>query len=365
MNKIAILSAGSDAPGMNAAIRAIVYYALGHGLKPYGVRDGFEGLADDRFIPLTLRSVDMTVHLSGSILGCNRFADFAKEDVQKKALEYLKGMEIDAVIVLGGDGTLRAAGVLEQLGIPTLGVIATINNDVVETDTSIGFDTAANNAVRLIDGLRPTARAQQRAFLVEVMGGHCGYLALAVGLATGADIVVTPEFPASVNSIAERLLETYQKTRPYGLIIVAEGAAENADQLAAQFATHNYLTGFDVRVLRLGHLLRGGAPSAYDRLLATKLGCAAVDYLRQGKHGIALIVRNNTVDSIPLKEIHAASGRTDGRIVELARLFQDTNLTFSAVPRQRTGESVHVQIVTAPSPSAAPAAASNISKSNT
>src|SRR5579884_3022573 len=243
MTRIAVLTSGGDAPGMNAAIRAVTRSALGRGWEVYGVRNGFAGLIAGRFELLNARSVGGIIQVGGTFLGSTRCIEFTTESGRGKAIRQLETKNIDAVIVIGGNGSQAGAYSLFRMGIRVVGVASTIDNDLCGCDVSIGVDTALNIALECIDRLKTTASSHQRAFLVEVMGRHCGYLALAAGIAGGAEVIVIPEIETTPEQVAQTLRAAYERGKAHAIAVVAEGAPYNAEKLVAYFRQHQERIG--------------------------------------------------------------------------------------------------------------------------
>ena len=272
MRRIAVLTSGGDASGMNAAIRAVVRTGLSLGCEVFGVRNGFAGLIAGNFEPLGARDVGGIIQRGGTILGTARCEEFKAEEGRLKALRALREREIDGLIVIGGNGSQTGALLLSRAGFPVVGVASTIDNDLYGSEITIGVDTALNVALEAIDRLKITASSHQRAFLVEVMGRDCGYLALMAGIAGGAEAVVIPEVETDPERLADEIRAAYERGKAHAIIVVAEGARFNAERLSHYFREHQKRLGFELRVTTLGHVQRGGAPGAFDRLLATRLG---------------------------------------------------------------------------------------------
>lgn len=321
MKRIAVLTSGGDAPGMNAAIRAVVRTGLDRGWEVFGVRRGFAGLIADDFIPLGARDVGGIIQRGGTKLGSARAPEFKTEDGQLKALRQLNEREISALVVIGGNGSQAGAHALSQMGFPVVGVASTIDNDLYGSEITIGVDTALNVALEAIDRLKVTASSHERAFLVEVMGRDCGYIALMTGIAGGAEAIVIPEAEANPEQIAQELRAAYERGKAHAIVVVAEGAAYNAEGLANYFKEHRERLGFDLRATKLGHVQRGGAPGVFDRLLATRLGAAATEHLARGEHGWLMGWLGGEVRATPLAEVAANKKPLDLSLLELARVL--------------------------------------------
>ena len=319
MKRIAVLTSGGDAPGMNAAIRAVVRTGLDKGWDVFGVRHGYVGLVNDNIVALGARDVGGIIQQGGTVLGSSRCPEFETEEGRLKALRTLQQHDIDALIVIGGNGSQRGAHELSQMDYPVIGVASTIDNDLYGSEMTIGVDTALNIALEAIDRLKITASSHQRAFLVEVMGRECGYLALMTSIAGGAEFVVIPEVETDPEVVAARLRADYRKGKAHALVVVAEGAKYNADKLRLYFQEHRERLGFDLRVTILGHVQRGGAPGAFDRLLSTRMGAAATDKLALGEHGILIGLLKGEIAATPLAEVATNKKQLDLRLLELAR----------------------------------------------
>lgn len=319
MSRLAVLTSGGDAPGMNAAIRAIVRTAISHGWDVSGVRHGYAGLIAGEVAPLTARDVGGIIQLGGTILHSARCPEFYEEPGRRRALRTLQDHRIDAVVVIGGSGTQCGAHELSKAGVPIIGVGSTIDNDLYGAEMTIGVDTALNIALEAVDRLKTTASALQRAFLVEVMGRHSGYLALMTAIAGGAEAVVIPEVETNPEQLVEELREAATRGKAHALVVVAEGAGYNADRLTHYFREHRNRLGYEVRATILGHVQRGGAPTAFDRLLATRLGAAAAESLVAGRHGVLMGLRAGEIAPTPLDEVVANQKTLDLRLLDLAR----------------------------------------------
>jgi 6-phosphofructokinase 1 len=317
--KIAILTSGGDAPGMNAAVRAVTRAALAKGWEAFGVRNGYAGLLANAIDPLQARDVGGIIHQGGTVLGSARSPEFAQPDGRATALRNLKGRGIEALVVIGGNGSQTGNHTLHKEGFRVVGVPSTIDNDLYGTDTSIGSDTAINITLEAIDRLRTTASSHQRAFAVETMGRDCGYIALIAGLAGGAEVIALPESEISPEEVAERMRAAHKRGKKHALIVIAEGARCGVKELMSHYEKERASIGFDLRVTRLGHVVRGGAPTAADRMLATRLGAAAVDALERDESGVLVGMRCNAIETTPLTEVAGRTRPADGKLLELAR----------------------------------------------
>ncbi|MGB9758043.1 MAG: 6-phosphofructokinase [Candidatus Bipolaricaulaceae bacterium] len=319
MKRVAVLTSGGDAPGMNAAIRAVVRAGLAQGWEILGIRRGYAGLLAGEMRPLGARDVGGIIQLGGTILGSARCPEFKTPEGIKRAVEVLSRSGIDALVVIGGNGSQKGAYALSQEGVPVVGVASTIDNDLWGSDITIGVDTALNVALEAIDRLKTTASSHNRAFLVEVMGRDYGYLALMAGIAGGAEAVVIPEVPTSPEAVAEAIREAYSRGKPHAIVVVAEGAEYNAQKLAEYFRRENL--GYELRVTVLGHVQRGGAPGAFDRLLGTQLGAGAVEALARGEKGVLVGQIKGEVVTTPLAEVAGKRKPLDPNLFELARVL--------------------------------------------
>ncbi len=319
MPRVGVLTSGGDAPGMNAAIRAVVRTALAAGWEVVGIRHGYAGLIAGEVTPLTARDVGGIIQLGGTILHSARCPDFYAPEGRRRALQTLEEHRIDALVVIGGSGSQCGAYELSRAGVRVVGVASTIDNDIYGADISIGVDTALNIALEAVDRLKTTASALQRAFLVEVMGRQCGYLALMTALAGGAEAVVIPEVEVHPEQIVEDLRLAARRGKAHALVVVAEGAAYNAERLVRYFQEHRERLGYELRATILGHVQRGGAPTAFDRLLATRAGAAAVDLLTEGTHGVMVGLRRGEIGTTPLAEVAANRKTLDLRLLDLVR----------------------------------------------
>ncbi len=298
IHKIAVLTSGGDAPGMNAAIRAIVRSGINNGLEVYGVYNGYLGLVQNDIRPLTRGSVTNIINRGGTILGTARLPEFADMEVTKKGADNLKKLGIDALVVIGGDGTYRGAKRLHDLGIHCVGIPGTIDNDIASSEITIGFDTAVNTAVECIDKLRDTSNSHQRCSIIEVMGRHCGDIAYAAGVAGGCDLIVTSETGYTVERVMEVVNRAKEQQRRHILIVFTEHITD-VDALAKKIKDE---TGFDSRATILGHIQRGGIPTPFDRVLATRFGVVAVQELLAGNSGIVLGLQHNEIVPIEIEE---------------------------------------------------------------
>jgi len=284
----------------------------------FGVRDGYAGLTNGVVVPLAARDVGGIIERGGTMLGSARCPEFKAEETRRAAVERLVSCGIDGLVVIGGNGSQTGAQGLARLGLPVVGVASTIDNDLRGADITIGVDTALNIALEAIDRLRTTASSHHRAFLVEVMGRGCGYLALMAGLTGGAEVIVIPEAETGPDEVAAELRRAYGRGKSHAIAVVAEGARNNASVLARHFAEHQDALGFDLRVTTLGHVQRGGAPSAFDRALGTRLGAAAVERLAAGEHGLLVGLVDGRIAATPLDQVAGGTKPLETGLLELA-----------------------------------------------
>ena len=319
LKRIAVLTSGGDAPGMNAAIRAVTRVALHQGIRVVGVEWGYEGLIAGWMRELDSRAVGGIIHRGGTILGTARSEQFMTERGQQEAISNLLKWGVDGLVVIGGDGSLSGAQVLHERGVAVIGIPATIDNDIAGTDMCIGADTALNTAIDAIDRIKETASSHHRAFVVEVMGRNSGYLALMAGLAAGAEVVIVPEVEIGIEALVPSVREAYAKGKPHFIAVVAEGARLKAKDLV-DYMSH-VAEGFEVRLTVLGHIQRGGSPTAFDRILATRLGAAAVYELLQGVSGKMVGLIGNTIVTTDLAQAVGRPRGIDMRTYELASIL--------------------------------------------
>lgn len=315
MKKIAVLTSGGDSPGMNAAIRAVVRKGIYHDLEVYGIYHGFHGLVNGNIEKLELGSVGDIIHRGGTILRSARLPEFVNPEVQKQGLEQLHKHGLEGLVVIGGDGSYRGANALTNLGFPCVGVPGTIDNDISGTEFTIGFDTAINTVIDAIDKIRDTASSHDRTFVIEVMGRGAGDIALWSGLAGGAETILIPEEKETIDNIVDRLNRGKQRGKRHSIIVVAEGVMSGV-KLAEQLKER---IDADVRVSVLGHIQRGGSPSATDRFLASRLGARAVELLLEGKGGRAVGIVKNTIVDHAISEIINQPHKIDNEIIRLAK----------------------------------------------
>ena len=321
MRKIAVLTSGGDAPGMNAAVRAIVRTGIHHGFEMFGVQNGYAGLIAGQFISLAARDVGGIIERGGTFLGSARSPQFSTPEGLHTALDQIRRRAIDVMVVIGGNGSQNGSHTLQRAGVPVVGVASTIDNDLYGSDISVGVDTALNIALEAIDRLKVTASSHHRALLVEVMGRKCGYLALMAGIAGGAEAIVIPEREIEPETVAALLRAACERGKKHALIVVAEGATNSADRLAAYFKEHHARLGFELRATILGHVQRGGTPTTFDRLLATRLGVATIERIVAGHSGVLMGWIDGKVAATPLDSVVANSKTLDLSLLDLAGIL--------------------------------------------
>ena len=341
---ILVNTGGGDAPGLNAVIRAVVRRAANHRFEVIGLRDGWKGLLEDQTFPLTRASTAGILHRGGTILGTSRINPFKVEGGVERVLENVRRHGIEAVVAIGGEGTLSAAGRLFEHGLPVVGIPKTIDNDLGGTDYTFGFDTAVSIATEAIDRLHSTAESHKRVIVVEVMGRHVGWIATHSGIAGGADVILVPEEPADLDQVAEQLRRRHAGGTSFSIVVVAEGtkirsrpdepehvissgAVDEAGRVrlggvgAYVAAEIERRTGFESRVTILGHVQRGGSPVAFDRVLATRFGVAAMDAAAANRFGVIVALRGTQIVEVPLEQALREPKLLDPGLYETAELF--------------------------------------------
>ena len=308
--KIGILTSGGDCPGINATIRGVCKTAINHyGMEVYGIHSGFRGLLDNDITPLTKKDLTGLLNMGGTILGTSREKPFKKRSSSQNKtgmmLKTIQDMQLDAIVCIGGNGTQRTAAQLAQLGVNVVTIPKTIDNDVWGTETTFGFDTAVTIATEAIDRLHSTASAHQRVMVIEVMGDKAGWIALHSGMAGGGDIILIPELEYNIRNIGNTIIERLKKGKTYSIVVVAEGIKTMDGKKAAEFIAQEieYETGFETRETVLGYIQRGGAPTAFDRNLATRMGGYATEMIATGQFGRMVSLQNDKITSIPLEEV--------------------------------------------------------------
>jgi 6-phosphofructokinase 1 len=318
MKRIAITTSGGDAPGMNAAVRAATRTAIDKGWETFGVRHGFAGLTNGEFLPLGRRDVGGIIERGGTMLGSKRYPEFKTDESQRKAIRHLRQREIDVLIVIGGNGSQAGAFALSQKGFSVVGISSTIDNDLCGSEITIGADTALNVALEAIDRIKVTASSHERAFLVEVMGRDCGYLALISGIAGGAECIVIPEVATDPEKLASDMRAAYERGKSHAIVVVAEGAEYNAEELTRYFKKHRKRLCFELRVVKLGHVQRGGAPGVFDRLLATRMGAVATECIAHNEFGVLVGLIKGEIATTPLAEVVGKRKKLDPYLLNLA-----------------------------------------------
>lgn len=316
MKRIGVLTSGGDAPGMNACLRMVVRTGLEHGIETIGIQRGYAGLLAGEAEVLTSRSVGGIARWGGTILQTARSDEFMTPEGFQLGVNRIHGMELDGLVVIGGDGSLRGALELTEAGVPCVGVPASIDNDILGTDLAIGVDTATNTILEAIDKIKDTASAHQRAFVIEVMGRRSGYLALAAGVAGGAEMVIVPEKPFTIEEVIHEMGQARKRGKPHFIAVVAEGARPTALDVcnALQEAES---PRFEARLTVLGHVQRGGSPSAFDRLLASRLGAAAVNALITGQSGTMVGIRMSEPSAVWLEDVLRQDRPADADLLTL------------------------------------------------
>lgn len=339
--KVGVLSGGGDAPGINAVIRAVVRRGIqSYGDEVVGIRDGWRGLLEGTFTPLDLNAVSGILPRGGSILGTSRTNPFKREKGPEQIMENAGKADLGAVVVIGGDDTLSVAHKMADYGLKCVGVPKTIDNDLMGTDYTFGFNTAVAIATEALDRLHTTAEAHNRVIILEVMGRYTGHIALEAGLAGGADVILIPEKPFDIDEVCEYIRRRQKRGRNFSLIVVAEGAkpkggkeivySESIDEFGhiSLGGVGYYLgkeiercTGIDTRVVVLGHLQRGGSPTAFDRILATRFGMAAIDLAHEGKFGHMVALQGNKIVPVPLRDVIGKRKTVDLELYDIASVF--------------------------------------------
>lgn len=315
IKKIGVLTSGGDAPGMNAAIRAIVRAGIQRGFEVYGIYDGYKGLYEGKIERLFRKSVSEKISRGGTFLGTARLKEFANEEIRQVAIDNLHMYGIDALVAIGGDGTYRGALELHNMGLKTIGVPGTIDNDINGTDYTIGFDTALTTIVEAVDKLRDTSNSHRRCSIIEVMGRNCGDLAMWAGLSVGAEAVITKETGYNEDEVVE-IIRNASKVKRHAIIIIAEKMMDVNDLVRVI----SEKTPFDARATILGHIQRGGSPSPRDRVLASLMGAKAVEELANGNSGCCICDVNNSIKAVPFEE---ALSKKSNQIFEKYKVFKE------------------------------------------
>ncbi|HCK64724.1 MAG TPA: 6-phosphofructokinase [Anaerolineae bacterium] len=316
---VGVLTSGGDAPGMNAAIRAVVRTALANNMNVIGVTHGYEGLINGEFHEMGARDVGGILQRGGTILLTSRSQRFMESAGQREAIRKMNEAGMDALIVIGGEGSMNGANALSKKGVKVIGIPASIDNDIYGTHIAIGADTAMNTIMDAVDKLRDTASSHSRAFLIETMGRNSGYLAVMTGIACGAEVVLIPEAPISIDEIAAAVEDAYKRGKTHAIIVNAEGSGIRTTDLAVKIDEMD--VGFTTRMTILGHIQRGGSPTAYDRLLASRFGVKAVEALVEGTHGVMTGLRGKGVDFIQLADVISNKHRINMEYYHMAKVL--------------------------------------------
>lgn len=319
LKRIAVLTSGGDAPGMNAAVRGVVRFAIAHKMDVLGVYKGYSGLIEKNFQPMTLASVANIIQRGGTLLKTDRCPAFHQKSVRAMAVRNLRDVGVEGLVVIGGDGSFTGAALLEkETGLPTIGIPGTIDNDIAQTDETIGFDTAVNTALDAIDRIRDTASSHDRLFLVEVMGRNSGFIALDTGIGGGAETAIVPEAKLTLSKIEKAIRRSRERGKTSSILVVAEGPKPG---LADRIAHGLEASGLSAKVCTLGHIQRGGSPSARDRLLGSILGSYAVAYLASGKTGGMVGVQKNRVVYVPFSKVIGAKKKLPALALRIAEIL--------------------------------------------
>lgn len=316
---IGILTSGGDAPGMNAAIRGVVRTALVNNMDVIGIMHGYEGLINGEFRPLGPRDVGGILQRGGTVLLTSRSKRFMEPSGQRDAIRKMNEAGMDALIVIGGEGSMNGAYALSQKGVKVIGIPGSIDNDIWGTSMAIGTDTAMNTIMEAVDKLRDTASSHQRAFLIETMGRNSGYLAVMAAIVCGAEVALIPEVPITADEVAKSVEEAYQRGKTHAIIINAEGSGILTTDLAQRIDDLD--VGFKTRMTILGHIQRGGSPTAYDRLLASRMSVKAVEALVEGQHSVMTGLRGKGVDFIPLLDVISNKRKVNMEYFHMAKVL--------------------------------------------
>ncbi len=320
IKSIGILTSGGDSPGMNAAIRAVTRAAIFSGMRVFGIYRGFRGLVTNEIEEFQTNSVSNIIKQGGTILKTARSEEFKTKEGRKCAYENLKKHNIDALVVIGGDGSLTGAGIFaNEFDIPIVGLPGTIDNDLNGTDTTIGYDTALNTIMESMDRLRDTATSHERLFFVEVMGRNCGYLALNSAIASGAEAAIIPEISIEKDQLAELIDQGFRKSKNSSMVLVAEGEVTGGAMKLAERVKKQY-PAYDVRVTILGHLQRGGSPTAEDRILASRMGVAAIQAFQENQRNVMIGIRENEIVYVPFKRAIKKEREISDELLEVLRI---------------------------------------------
>lgn len=316
IRSLAVLTSGGDAPGMNAAVRAVVRRGLDLGIETFGIEGGYLGLMNGNIRRLGRREVGGILGRGGTVLGTARAPEFKTEAGQNRAIHQMAKHGVEGLVVIGGNGSQSGAQALIKRGFPVVGIASTIDNDLVGFDITIGVDTALNTIVQAIDRIRDTATSHNRAFVVEVMGRDCGYLGLVAGIASGAELAIVPEVPVTIEEVVEVVRNAYAQGKPHCIIVLSEGLEWTPQYLCDRIGAD--ASGFEIRPIVLGHIQRGGSPTVFDRIMATRLGAAAVEALVAGKTGVVVGIANGHVAEVPTATAIAGGNKVDPELYRLA-----------------------------------------------
>ncbi|MFP3895764.1 MAG: ATP-dependent 6-phosphofructokinase [Anaerolineales bacterium] len=320
LRRVGVLTAGAGNPALNACVRAVVRMGIYYNLEPWGIREGYAGLLNGKFVQLSSRSVSHIIDKGGTFLGTSEGEAFAGRPELREALRNLHAMGIDGLIVIGDEKSLEGGHILAETGFPAVGVPADVENDILGTTMALGVDTALNTALEAIDHIKDMASAREQAFLVETVGGT-GYMALMVGIADGAEVICTPKVPLDLEEIVQHVADAYVRGKRYCLITVAQGMEPDAATITDYIEDHKEETGFGARLSVLGYIQRGGSPTAKDRLLATRLGAAAVETLHEGKSGVMVGYIDGQIEISPLAEILEGKPEINEEYYTLAQIL--------------------------------------------
>lgn len=319
IKRVAILTSGGDAPGMNPCIRAVARTALFNGVQVYGIREGYAGLLRGDLAPMDAREFGGIIQRGGTMLGTARSEEFRTDEGQQRAVQVLNENAIDALIVIGGDGSMRGCRALVARGVQVVGIPGSIDNDMWGTNMAIGVDTALNTLCDAIDKLRDTASSHKRAFLIETMGRNCGYLAVMAGVIGGAEVILIPEAEMTIAEVAAALESAYKRGKTHSIVVVSEGASVDTQELSN--ALNQLAVGFSTRVTILGHIQRGGRPSAFDRLLATRMGVKAMDAVLARETDVMMGLRGRDIESVPLADVVSKQREANLDYYEMAKML--------------------------------------------
>ena len=319
IRSIGVLTSGGDAPGMNAVVRGVVRAGSAKGLKVYGVKNGYTGLINGEFELLGKRDVSNILHRGGTFLGSDRCPEMKTPKGQREAIRSMNNIGIDALIVCGGDGTMTGGNALAEMGFPVVGIPGTIDNDVWGTSTCVGVDTALNTITEAIDKIRDTAASHSRAFIIETMGRDCGYLAVQSAIVSGGECVLIPENPISIEEVANTIENAYKRGKKHCIILMAEGYPLSLDEVVKQLDAMDL--GFTARGINLSYVQRGGSPSAFDRILASRMAFTAVDWVTNGQFGVMTALQADKMTPIPLKDVIGKHRQLNQHYMEISNVL--------------------------------------------